>query len=124
MQSAKEIVREFIQFTNDHKNVAGAVSLMDENIKFVGPAMRCDNREEYETLLQNFLPRHTGWKHHQTLEQGSEICLIEDIYLKSPNGEEITLELAEWFKVENGKIVYHKVFYDPTEFLKTFNSQS
>ena len=121
---AKDVVAEFIRYTNDHKDVAGAVSLMDENIKFIGPAMQCNNRAEYEELLNNFLHRHIGWKHHQTLEQGNEICLIEDIYLKGPKGEELTLELAEWFKVENGKIMYHKVFYDPIEFLKVFNTQS
>ncbi len=120
-KSAKEIVTKFIQFTNDHKDVKGAVNLMDENIKFIGPAMQCNNRKEYEDLLHNFLPRHTGWKHHQTLEHGNEICFIEDIYLVGLNGEKITLELAEWFKVENEKIVYHKVFYDPTEFNKAFN---
>lgn len=123
-KSAKEIVTEFIQFTNDHKDVAGAVSLMSENIKFIGPAMQCNNRKEYETLLHNFLPRHTGWKHHQTLERGNEICLIEDIHLKGLNDENITLELAELFRVENGEIVYHKVFYDPTEFNKAFKIQS
>lgn len=122
-KSAKEIVVEFLQYTNDHKDVAGAISLMDENIKFIGPAMKCTNRKEYEELLHNFLPRHTGWKHHQTLEQGNEICFIEDIYIKGPNGEDITLELAEWFKVENEKIVYHKVFYDPSEFKKAFSLQ-
>ena len=120
-KSAKEIITKFIELTNDHKDVDGAISLMDENIKFIGPAMQCNNREEYKDLLHNFLPRHIGWKHHSTLESGNEICFIEDISLKGLNDEEITLELAEWFRVENGKIVYHKVFYDPTEFNKAFN---
>lgn len=122
-KSPTEIVTKFIELTNDHKDVEGAVGLMDENIRFIGPAMQCKNRKEYKDLLDNFLPRHTGWKHYSTLENGNEVCFIEDIHIKGLNGEEITLELAEWFRVENEKIVYHKVFYDPTEFNQVFSAQ-
>lgn len=122
-KTALEIVTEFMHLTNDKNDIKGAVNLMADDINFIGPAARCKNKGEYESLLEQFLSAHSGWKHHQTFENGDEICFIEDIYVDTPNGNKITLELAEWFKVKNGKITQHKVFYDPSEFKKAFGME-
>ena len=115
-----ETVEYFMQLTNEKHDVKGAVALMADDIKFVGPAAKCNNKQEYEALLTQFLPFHKGWKKHQTFERGSEVCFIEDIYVLTPQGNTITLSLAEWLKVKDGKITEHKVFYDPGEFNKAF----
>lgn len=120
MESPLTIVERFMELTNEKQDIKGALSLMAEDIKFIGPAIKCNNKQEYEALLNQFLSHHTGWKKHQVFERGNEVCFIEDIYISTPHGNEITLSLAEWLQVEDGKIVKHKVFYDPTEFNEAF----
>lgn len=119
-QSPIEIVERFMELTNDKQDIKAAVLLMADNIKFTGPAIQCQNKQEYEQLLNQFLPHHKGWKKHQVFEKGEEVCFIEDIYISTPQGNSITLSLAEWLKVKDGKITEHKVFYDPSEFNKAF----
>lgn len=118
--SPLEVVELFMQLTNEKRDVAGAVSLMADDIQFIGPAIRCNNKQEYEALLNHFLSQHSGWQKHQAFEKDNEVCFIEDIFINTPQGNTITLSLAEWLKVENGKIKEHRVFYDPTEFNKAF----
>ena len=120
MKKPIEIVEEFIQLTNEDHDIEGAIELMAEDIKFVGPAIQCNNKEEYKAVLEQFIPTHSGWKKHQIFEKDNEVCFIEDIYLTTPQNKEITLELSEWFKVSNGRIIEHKVYYDPTEFNNAF----
>ena len=115
-----EIVEKFIQLTNEEHDIEGALELMEEDIKFIGPAAQCSNKNDYRELLEKFLPMHIGWKKHQVFESGDEVCFIEDIYISTPQEEKITLELSEWFKISKGKIKEHKVFYDPTEFKNAF----
>jgi len=120
MKKPLEIVEKFMQLTNDDHDIEGAVELMAEDIKFIGPATQCNNRHEYRTLLEQFIPTHVGWKKHQVFEKGDEVCFIEDIYISTPQEKKITLELSEWFKVSQGKIIEQKVYYDPTEFKNAF----
>jgi len=120
MKKSLEIIEEFMRLTNDNHDIEGAMALMDENISFIGPAVKCSNRQEYGALLEQFLSAHTGWKKHQTFENGEDVCFITDIHLKTPNNQNITIELSEWFKLSNDKIIAHKVFYDPTEFNAAF----
>lgn len=120
MRKPLEIVEKFLQLTNDDHDIEGAVGLMAEDIKFIGPAAQCNNKDEYRELLAQFIPVHIGWKKHQAFEKGDEVCFIEDIDVSTPQGKKITLELSEWFKISGGKIKEHKVFYDPTEFKSAF----
>ena len=119
-QSAIQVVERFMELTNEKRDIAGAVLLMADDIKFIGPAISCNNKQEYETLLNQFLSHHSGWKKHQVFEKENEVCFIEDIFITTPQGNTITLSLAEWLKVKDGKITHHKVFYDPSEFNQAF----
>lgn len=120
MKKPLEIVEEFMRLTNENHDIEGAVRLMAEDIKFIGPVNHCNNKDEYRALLEQFMPLHIGWKKHQAFEKDNQVCFIEDIYISTPQKKKITLELSEWFKVTEGKIKEHKVYYDPTEFMRAF----
>lgn len=123
MTKPLELVEKFMHLTNEKHDIQGAVELMAEDIKFIGPAAQCNNKQEYRALLEQFLPMHIGWQKHQSFENADDVCFIEDIHLSAPNGNKITLQMSEWFKVFDGKIKEHKVFYDPTEFKNTFGME-
>ncbi len=40
--------------------------------------------------------------------------------LKTPSGTVITLQIADWIRVAEGKIVEQRIYYDPREFAKAF----
>jgi ketosteroid isomerase-like protein len=121
MNTPLEIVREFLLRTNDRGDISGAVELMAGDITFCGPVTHIDGREAYRALLEQFLGAHGGWKLHHAFENGDRVCVIDDIFVKTPSGETITLNLAELFHVRDGKIAEHQVFYDPHEFMKAFD---
>lgn len=115
-----QTVNEFLELTNTHHDVQGAAQLMHENIRFTGPALRISGVDEYVGLLEQFLSSHVGWKIHEQFENGNDACIVGEIVVQSPKGEMVTLELAEWFKVSDGKISEHRVYYDPRDFNAAF----
>jgi len=120
MKTPLEIVNKFLELTNDKKDIAGAVELMADDITFTGPTLKTKSAQEYKALLEQFLAFHAGWKKYAEFENGDQVVVIDGIFIKTPAGETITLSLTEWFKISNGKITEHKVYYDPREFLKAF----
>lgn len=120
MKTALEVVQDFLRLTNDEGNIPGATQLLAEDVRFTGPAITITGAKEYAGLLEQFLSAHVSWRKYQEFQNGDEVCVIDDIQVKTPVGSMITLSLAEWFKTANGKITEHKVFYDPREFVKAF----
>ena len=120
MPTPLEIVNKFLDLTNEKKDISAAAELLTDDVKFVGPAQQASGKAEYIQLLTMFLPAHAGWKVYQQFETESDASVIEDILCKTPAGDIITLSLAEWFKVSGGKIAEHRVYYDPSEFMRAF----
>jgi ketosteroid isomerase-like protein len=120
MNTPLEIVREFLLRTNDRGDVSGAVELMADDIAFRGPVVQIDGRDAYRGLLEQFLGAHGGWTLHHAFENHDWVCVIDDVFVRTPSGEITTLNLAELFQVREGKIAEHRVFYDPREFIKAF----
>lgn len=120
MPTPLEIVEKFLDLTNEKKDILAAAELLTEDVKFVGPAQQASGKAEYIQLLSMFLPAHAGWKVYQRFENESDASVIEDIFCKTPAGDIITLSLAEWFQLSGGKIAEHRVYFDPSEFMRAF----
>lgn len=123
MNTPMSIVNEFLDLTNNKHDVAGAVELMASDIHFVGPVMELNGAQEYKRILERFLSVHVGWKKLAEFENRSDACVIAEIYIKTPAGSTITLKIAEWFIVRDGKISEHRIYYDPREFMTAFGMQ-
>lgn len=114
------VVNDFLDLTNTRHDIAGAVALMASDIHFSGPVMEVKGAQEYRGILERFLSVHTGWRKLAEFENGAEACVIDDIYIKTPAGGDLTLRIAEWFKVIDGRIASHTIYYDPREFAQAF----
>lgn len=123
MKTPINIANEFLDLTNNKHDIAGAMALVASDIHFVGPVMELKGAQEYKGILEKFLPLHAGWKKFAEFGNGSEACVIDEIYIKAPAGDTITLKISEWFKVLDGLIVSHAIYYDPREFMKAFRMQ-
>lgn len=120
MNTPLSVVEKFLELTNDKHDIAGAAKLMAKDIRFAGPVMEFQGAQEYKAVLEKFLPVHAGWRKLAAFEKGGEACVIDELDLKSPAGGTVTLKVSEWFKVKDGLITDHAIFYDPREFAKAF----
>ncbi len=120
MESALAIVNRFLELTNHEKNLKGVAALLADNITFIGPLMRTTGAKAYLSLLEQFLPCHLETRIIRQFENGNDVCSINELLLKTPQNTTITLVMAEWFRLERGKIAEHRVYYDPREFAGAF----
>jgi limonene-1,2-epoxide hydrolase len=116
-----ETVNAFLKLTSSSTaNLAQATGLMTEDVQFIGPLMSTSGRNEYASLLQQFLPAHVSTKVLQQFANGDEVCSIDELVVRTPTGGAVTLEMAEWFRLRGGKIAEHRIYYDPRAFASAF----
>jgi limonene-1,2-epoxide hydrolase len=115
-----ETVNRFLEATNHRKDIRAAVGFLTDDVLFVGPLMRTTGSAEYAALLERFLPAHVEMRVLRQFSEGEEVCSINELVVRSHAGSLITIAMAEWFKIRNGVIAEHRVFYDPREFGSAF----
>jgi ketosteroid isomerase-like protein len=115
-----DTVNDFLDLTNNRKDVARAVALLAPDVTFDGPLMRISGVDQYAALLDMFLPAHLDTRILHQFEDGDDACSVGELDVRSPAGETITLAMSEWFRLRDGKIAEHRVYYDPREFERAF----
>lgn len=123
MKTPLGIVNRFLELTNDEHDIPAALALMASDIHFVGPVMEVRGPQDYGKVLEQFLPVHAGWKKIAEFENGEDVCVVDEIYLKTPTGAGLTLKIAERFSVRDSRISKHEIYYDPRAFMKAFGMQ-
>lgn len=111
-----DVVTAFIQ----EKEVARAVSYLAEDIRFEGPLISVRGKLEYRKLLDQFLSAHVETRILQQFAGVGSACSINELVVRAPTGESLTVPMAEWFQLRGGLIVEHRVFYDPRQFGRAF----
>lgn len=90
-------------------------SLLADDFRFEGPLMTASSRQEFfEQLAQFEMTARTVVR--RQIANGSTVARLFDFELTAP--AQITIPMAEWLEVEDGKIVASRLFYDPTRFPK------
>ncbi len=121
MSSAVSIVNLFYDASN--KKLAGLREMKEmiaEDIEFVGPLNRTSGAKQYLALLEQLQPLHEGIRLHKQFEDGDHVRSIYDLLIKSPSGKTVSITMADWIRVSNGKIAEQKIYYDPRDFMKAF----
>ena len=96
------------------------VTVLAENFKFIGPVDQTTGLEEFGKLNEAFTPHIAGMRMLSQFENGDQVVSIYEMDLNAPSGKAITLKVSDWVKVENGKMVEERIFYDPREFIAEF----
>lgn len=102
--------------TNEWEN------LIDENITFKGPVDQVSGKEAFIQLNKNFFPMVRGYEHLHSFGNETYASLEGTFKVATPKGNEIALQMAEVYTVENGKIQNIRVYYDAEEFRKEFEN--
>ena len=116
MATALEIVNKFSQ-TQD-------TSLLADDFKFIGPVDQTEGIPAFMELNATFFPMVAGMRMLQQFENGNNACSIYEMDVNVPTGETITLKIADWAVVENGKITVQRIFYDAREFATAMQQQA
>lgn len=125
MGKSLETVNQFLELTSPkgrsiQELLPKIAELLSGNFVFSGPLMKVEGREKYIALLSQFLAVHSGFKVIRQFEDGDEVCSINELVVTAPSGDQVKMEMAEWFKLRDGRISEHSIFYDPSEFSRAF----
>jgi hypothetical protein len=119
-----EIVNKYYSLNTDVRTGKAQLqdlrNLLADSMVFIGPLMKIEGADNYIGLLTNFIPFHEDLKILKQFQSENEICTITNLKLKSPKGNIISMDIAEYMLVENEKIVNHTLYYDPREFQAAF----
>lgn len=111
-----EVVTAFIK----EKDVSRAIAHLAEDVRFDGPLVSVRGRGEYQSLLEQFLSAHVETRILEQFAGVSSACSINELVVRAPTGEPLTIPMAEWFQLRGTLIVEHRVFYDPRQFGRAF----
>lgn len=121
MSSPLEIVNRYLGLTSSAQaDLPKAAALLTDDVAFTGPLMRTTGKEAYVGLLQQFLPAHVSTRVLRQFAEGNEVCSIDELTVRTPAGGTVTLAMAEWFKLRDGRIAEHTLYYDSREFATAF----
>jgi predicted SnoaL-like aldol condensation-catalyzing enzyme len=121
MSSPLDIVNRYLGLTSSAQaDLPKAAELLTDDVAFTGPLMRTTGKDAYVGLLQQFLPAHVSTRVLRQFADGNEVCSIDELTVRTPAGGTVTLAMAEWFKLRDGRIAEHTLYYDPREFAAAF----
>lgn len=112
MGQALEVANRYFD-TWQNKNGEGLGELLSEDFSFVGPIDQLDKAGMLEAvpkmgpILEKFHMR-------QQFEDGDNVCCIYDLDMVTPGGT-MTIPMAEWLRVSNGKISQVRLFFDASK---------
>lgn len=108
MGQALDTVNSFMQSQD--------TALLAEDFKFIGPVDQTTGIDAFMKLNQSFFPMVTGMRMLKQFENGDDVCSIYEIDVKPPTGEVLTIKVADWVLVRNGKLLEERLYYDAREY--------
>jgi ketosteroid isomerase-like protein len=120
MGSALDTVNAFYRATLDEPDLDAASSLVAPDITFIGPLQRADGEQAYMELNAQLVPLHEATRMQAQFERGDEVCSIYELDVRAPSGTLVTLSMADWITIRDGRVAGQRIYYDPREFASAF----
>ncbi len=114
-----DVVNGFYAITNEGR-AEDLPSIVAEDVTFVGPLMRADGAEAYVAMNQQLLGFHQETRMLQQFGDGDHACSIYELDMSTPAGGTLTLTMADWIRVRDGKIAEQRIYFDPRAFAEAF----
>lgn len=117
MSNSIQIVNRFFELMNEKVSVKALNDLISDDVKFIGPIDQANGRKEFLDLQERFQPVFGGLEVLQQSESNGDVHSVYELKLNLPNGKTLSMETAEWDKVEDGKITQQKIYFDTHKFM-------
>ena len=109
MSNARDVVdRYFTALT--HKDFATIRALLHDDVTFKGALGATEGAEDYLSGLQQMMATMTNMERRVICTEGEDVCQIYDLTLAAPP---VTLPIAQWLSVRDGRIAALRVYFDP-----------
>jgi ketosteroid isomerase-like protein len=119
MAKATEIVEKY-HGAFGSGDVATARSLLADDLRFEGPIEQFDRADDYMQSVAKLAEIVTGTEVKRVVADGDDVVTIYDLHTNTPAG---TSHVAEWARVESGKIAEMRVFFDARPFAAMFEQR-
>jgi ketosteroid isomerase-like protein len=120
MGKALEVANSFYSATNERR-IDALRDLVAEDISFAGPTMQASGAAEYVAMNEQLLGFHRETRVLQQFEQNGSVCSIYELDMSTPAGEDVlTITMADWIEVADGRITSQRIYFDPREFAAAF----
>src|SRR5262245_54936176 len=111
MGAALDTVNHFYATTLELGDLDGIASLVDADITFEGPMQQLTGADAYVDLNRQLLPMHVSTRMQAQFERGEEVCSIYELDWRTPAGEVVTVPMADWIRVKDGRVAAQVVYY-------------
>lgn len=114
------VVNRFYEATSNRR-IDELAGLISDDVTFDGPIMQARGAREYLAMNEQLLGFHRGTTMLRQFENGDAVCSIYELTMGTPAGAELTLTLADWIEVVDGRVAAQRIFFDPREFAQAFS---
>lgn len=109
MSNAREVVDRYFAAMKA-KDFATMRTLVHDNVLFTGALGTTDNAEDYIKGIEQVTAQTTALERRVVFAEGENVCQVYDMILATPA---VTVPIAQWFTVREGRIAALQVFFDP-----------
>lgn len=92
--------------------------LSDTSFTFKGPLQEFDSADDFAAALVSLAPMIQGVNVKQVIADGDDVCMFYDFVTNMPAAG--TTRIAEWLHIENDKIIFINLYFDPRLFVPLF----
>lgn len=119
MGHAKDVVDRFYEVTNSRR-AQDLRALVADDVTFDGPLMQSTGAKGYVAMNEQLLGFHAGTRMLRQFESGEDVCSIYEMDMSTPAGGSISVTIADWIRVTDGKIASQRIYFDPRAFADAF----
>ena len=119
MGDAKDVVDRLYEVTNGRR-AQDLRALVADDVTFDGPVMHTAGAQEYVAMNEQLLGFHAGTRMLRQFEAGDDVCSIYEMDMSTPSGGSISVTIADWIRVTEGKIASQRIYFDPRAFADAF----
>jgi ketosteroid isomerase-like protein len=117
-KNAEQVWQAFMQSVDEKTDVWQA--LLADDVSFTGPCMQIQGKDAYIKTTLDFFQMVKDFRLHHYVAGDSLIATEESFTVATPSGGELTLDVAEFFEIRNGRIKSVKIYYDAEAFRQAF----
>lgn len=108
-RTPREVVNRYFE-AQSRKDFDTIRTLLHDDVKFFGVMGMTDTVDDYIDGLKQTIAEMTKLERQVICVDSDEICQVYDMTLAEPA---VTLTVAQWLTVRDGKIVTARVYFDP-----------
>ncbi len=109
MGNARDVVERYYA-AQRAKDFATMRALVHDDVSFTGALGTASTADDFINGLKGMTATMTGMERHVIAAEGDEVLQVYDLILATPP---VTLTIAQWFTVRDGKIAALRVYFDP-----------